>query len=204
MEKLNTKKSKEKLLYSCANLMLLKGYHAVSVDSICEKAQVLKGSFYHYFKSKTDLTLQAMEYHFQESGMLYERILSSNKCPNDKFKGFFQHIYKTQNKLYESHGHVCGSLTVTLGSEMACNDEISSKAAAITNNHIKYYERALEALASSDYISKKMNFSDTAYLVNAYVVGKITQARISNNLMPLEKLESEIHNLIHYRSDNPY
>jgi len=36
-------------------LMLIKGYHATSLDDLLEEAGVGKGSFYHYFKSKEDL-----------------------------------------------------------------------------------------------------------------------------------------------------
>ena len=40
---------KEKILDSAQCLMLDKGYVATSVDAICEKAGVTKGSFFYYF-----------------------------------------------------------------------------------------------------------------------------------------------------------
>ena len=47
--------TKDKLLEAAYELMLSKGYVATSVDDICEKAHVTKGSFFHYFESKEAL-----------------------------------------------------------------------------------------------------------------------------------------------------
>ena len=177
--------------------MLKKGYHAVSVDSICEKAQVLKGSFYHYFSSKTDLTLQAMDYHHEELRAISDDIFSQSYPPAERFKRFFQCIYDTQFVLQEKLGHVCGSLAVTLGSEMACHNEIRGKAAGNISHYTAYYEQALNDMASAGDISKDVSISQTAFIVNAYLVGRVTQARIFNSLIPLEKLDTEIDDLIH-------
>jgi TetR/AcrR family transcriptional repressor of nem operon len=40
-------------------------YGSVSVDDICTKAGVNKGSFYYAFKSKSDLAVAAFERHWE-------------------------------------------------------------------------------------------------------------------------------------------
>jgi TetR/AcrR family transcriptional repressor of nem operon len=58
-----------------------KGYSAVGVDEILRSAEVPKGSFYHYFKSKADFGAQLVEaYHTFFVGML-ERSLSNADLP---------------------------------------------------------------------------------------------------------------------------
>ncbi len=47
--------SKKKLLDAAEQLMLTKGFEATSVEEICEKARLTKGSFFHYFESKEEL-----------------------------------------------------------------------------------------------------------------------------------------------------
>jgi len=47
--------TKDKLLDAAQELVLTKGFAATSVDDICGKAKLTKGSFFHYFKSKDDL-----------------------------------------------------------------------------------------------------------------------------------------------------
>ena len=48
-------KTKTKLLDSAQELMAAKGFSATSVDEICQRAKLTKGSFFHYFESKEDL-----------------------------------------------------------------------------------------------------------------------------------------------------
>jgi TetR/AcrR family transcriptional repressor of nem operon len=49
--------SKERLLDAAVHVIRSKGYAAATVDDICHHAGVTKGSFFHHFKSKDDLTL---------------------------------------------------------------------------------------------------------------------------------------------------
>ena len=56
--------AKQRILNSAQVLMLARGYAGTKVDEICEHAGVSKGSFYHFFPSKRDLTLAVLD-HFQ-------------------------------------------------------------------------------------------------------------------------------------------
>ncbi len=59
--------AKEKLIAAALDLMAERDYTVISVDEICERAGVSKGSFYHFFKSKEDLGLTAIWAYFRES-----------------------------------------------------------------------------------------------------------------------------------------
>lgn len=54
--------SRTKLLRAAQNVFRTKGYAATTVDDICEAAGVTKGSFFHHFKSKEELTVNAAEH----------------------------------------------------------------------------------------------------------------------------------------------
>src|ERR1700745_2407718 len=53
--------SKERILASAKELFLARGYAATTVDTICEKAELTKGSVYYFFDSKEDLGLAVLE-----------------------------------------------------------------------------------------------------------------------------------------------
>ena len=57
--------TKRKLLDAAMKLMVAKGFSATTVDEICAEAGLTKGSFFHYFDSKEDLTKAAVK-HFHE------------------------------------------------------------------------------------------------------------------------------------------
>jgi len=56
--------TKAKLLAAALELMLTKGYEATSVDEICTRVGVTKGSFFHYFANKEDLGKAALQHYF--------------------------------------------------------------------------------------------------------------------------------------------
>lgn len=56
----NSARTRQALLISAHGLFIEKGYQSVSIDEIARDARVTKGAFYHHFKSKSDLLLQAL------------------------------------------------------------------------------------------------------------------------------------------------
>src|SRR5258708_7114589 len=54
--------SKIRLLDAALHVIRAKGYAATKVDDICHQAGVTKGSFFHHFKSKDSLALEAAAY----------------------------------------------------------------------------------------------------------------------------------------------
>jgi len=54
--------SKTKLLNAALHVIRAKGYTATRVEDICEAAGVTKGSFFHHFKTKEELALEAAAY----------------------------------------------------------------------------------------------------------------------------------------------
>ncbi|HEY5203837.1 MAG TPA: TetR/AcrR family transcriptional regulator [Roseiarcus sp.] len=54
--------SKIKLLDATLKVVRAKGYSATRIEDVCAEAGLTKGSFFHHFKSKEDLALNAVEY----------------------------------------------------------------------------------------------------------------------------------------------
>ncbi|MDX1691116.1 MAG: TetR/AcrR family transcriptional regulator [Acidimicrobiia bacterium] len=53
--------TRDKLIDAAIGLLHVHAYPAVGVQAICDAAGVLKGSFYHFFDSKEDLAVAAVE-----------------------------------------------------------------------------------------------------------------------------------------------
>ena len=62
--------SKQRILAAAKELFLARGYAATTVDAICEKARLTKGSFYHFFDSKEELGLAVLDWSLQRSGQI--------------------------------------------------------------------------------------------------------------------------------------
>ena len=61
-----TSNANERLMTAALDLMWEESYGAVSIDDICQRANVKKGSFYYFFDSKSELAVAALERSSQE------------------------------------------------------------------------------------------------------------------------------------------
>ena len=56
-----TSNANERLMDAALSLMWEESYGAVTIDDICKRADVRKGSFYYFFSSKCDLAVKALD-----------------------------------------------------------------------------------------------------------------------------------------------
>ncbi|MDN4501510.1 TetR/AcrR family transcriptional regulator [Alteromonadaceae bacterium BrNp21-10] len=66
-----------------------KGHAATTVDEICNRAGVTKGSFFHHFKNKQDLVLSAVDYWNEFTGELFAHAAYHHQAdPLDRLLGY--------------------------------------------------------------------------------------------------------------------
>src|SRR5260370_37903870 len=100
--------SKLKLLRTAHELIWRQSYGSVGVDQICEQSGVRKGSFYHFFRSKSELTVAAYEYYWEGLRQTLDQIFSVDKPPLDRLDDYFNHIHQTQVDRVQKFGRLLG------------------------------------------------------------------------------------------------
>jgi TetR/AcrR family transcriptional repressor of nem operon len=81
--------SKAKLLDAALQVIRAKGYSATTIDDICYAAGLTKGSFFHHFRSKQDLALEATTHFSQMAGGLFAAApYQSLPDPVDRLLGY--------------------------------------------------------------------------------------------------------------------
>ena len=184
MAKTNTK---DRLVETAIEMVWKNSYSSVSVDDICKAADIRKGSFYHYFKSKAELALEAMERHYQSSKADFDKAFSPTNTPIERFENLSVLAYEKQKRTLKEYGHVCGCPFATLGSEMASQDDaIRKKADKIFRSHECYYESALRDMVATGLLPEGTDIAARAKEVSSYICGQVTMARVQNSLKPLE------------------
>ncbi len=97
--------TKEKLLQVGFDLIWDSSYGSVSVDDICKRAGINKGSFYHFFPSKADLVVEAYDAYWQQKRPDMDRIFSPQVPPAQRFQNLCRAIYADQQEKAEKYGH---------------------------------------------------------------------------------------------------
>jgi TetR/AcrR family transcriptional repressor of nem operon len=182
--------AREKLTEAAMELIWASGYGATSVDDICAKADVRKGSFYHFFKSKAELEVAALEEHWQRNKQRWNDLFSPSIPPLERFEGYFDYVIRKQAELQKEAGYVLGCPFCSVGSEICTQEvDIREKAQEIMDRYVKYFESAIrDAHAQGVIVAPDANVR--AKMLFAYVQGTMTQARIANSLEPLRQLRA--------------
>lgn len=195
--------TKQKLIDTASELIWRNSYNSVSVDDICKTANVKKGSFYHFFKSKTDLAIAAMEDHYETSKPMFDEVFSPTTPPVKRLEKLAALAYEKQKTTLEDYGRVCGCPFATLGSEMAGQEEqIRKKVEEIFTHHKKYLESTLRDMVSEKILTDKIDIKSKTNEIHNYVMGQVMVARILNSLEPLEaNLKSGIFRIIGIKAE---
>jgi TetR/AcrR family transcriptional repressor of nem operon len=193
--------TKCKLLRVAMELIWESSYGSVSVDDICRRAAVNKGSFYHFFPTKAALTVAAMEADWQEKRARLDSTFSPLEPPLERIAGYCRSIYTHQSIKKEQSGKVCGCPHLTLGSELSTQDEsIRRKTAEIMNGFVKYFESAVRDAEEEGSIEVE-DCHAVAEELFAYSHGLMLQAKVQNDVTPLLGMESGMRRLLKCKNE---
>ena len=195
--------TKRKLLEAAIDMIWQSSYGSVSVDDICAKAGVNKGSFYYAFKSKSDLAVAAYERHWEGKREFMDRIFSAQVPPLERLNNWVQAIIDDQRQKYESFGKMLGCPFCSIGSELSTQDEnIRLKAEQIGARMVKYTESLVRDLAAEGLVEAR-DPAELAQEVCAYVTGVMMQAKIENSMKHVEKLRHGVVRLLGIKQVEP-
>lgn len=191
--------SKRKLLETAVNLIWESSYGSVSVDDICSKAGVNKGSFYYAFKSKSELAVAAFERHWEGKRAILDKIFSPQIAPLERINQYCQLIIDDQKEKFQSFGKLLGCPFCSLGSELSTQDEnIRRKLEEIGARQSKYLHSAIHDLAVEGAIESKDN-DECVQEIGSYITGVLMQAKIENSLPHVKRIKHGVHRLLGVR-----
>jgi TetR/AcrR family transcriptional repressor of nem operon len=181
--------SKLRLISTAHDLIWRSSYGSVSVDDICEKADVRKGSFYYFFKSKADLFLACCDSHWAEKQPMYDSVFSIRFSPVERFERLFDSIYENQKARSEEAGRVLGCPFATVGAELSTQDErIRLKVEEFGRRINQYYIATIREGQIQGSIRKDKSAEILADDLMSYTLGVLLQSRIRNSLDPIREL----------------
>jgi TetR/AcrR family transcriptional repressor of nem operon len=191
-----TSDAMQRLRDAAYDLIWEHSYGAVTIEAICERAGVKKGSFYYFFDSKSDLAVAAIDAWWVERRALVEEMFHPDVPPLERLRRYVDFVARRQIESYETSGQVLGCPLFTLGSEICTQDEqIRSRIHEILACFGRYVEQAIrEAQVAGEVEGKNAELKARAFV--AYYAGILTQCRIENNVEPMRSLASDAFELI--------
>src|SRR5207247_8152698 len=99
---------KQRLTDAALDLMWENSYGTTSVDAICERAGAKKGSFYYFFKSKSELAAAALEADWNKKKAEMDSIFSPTVPPLERLDRYFDFVHNRLAELQKKCGSILG------------------------------------------------------------------------------------------------
>lgn len=188
--------AKERLMEAVLELIWTGSYGTTTIDHICEKAGVKKGSFYYFFDSKADLALAAIDVGWNRIQPELDALFSASVPPLERLRKYCEYSYRFQAEIKAKYGHVLGCPQFSLGSEISTREDgLPRKILEILERKRKYFESAIRDAHEAGLIDAPDAAAKSRTLF-AYYEGLLTQARIQNDLGVLREAERGMRELL--------
>lgn len=127
---MNTHSTRQQLIEAAYELFLEGSFHSVGIEAICKRANLSKGSLYHFFPSKNDVLFATLEYYTDEIERVFQERLRNIPTTEERINEFFQ-LAKLKHQRHNKHDFQTGCFIANVLAESSVSDgQIQSKAKA--------------------------------------------------------------------------
>ena len=183
-----TSDAREKILAAAESLIELRGYSALGVAEICERAGVPKGSFYYFFKSKEALALAVLDGHWAAERRGWNSALAQDVEPLQRLRRLFEATQADQLAGQQSCGTISGCMFGNLTLELSNQTEqIRERLQEIFDEQVDLVDKVIaEALGRGDVTVTDTH--EAARSIVAQLEGQVLLAKLYNNTGLLDTL----------------
>ena len=182
MRKKVVSNTREKLIDVTISMLWRNNYVATSVEKICRSAGIKKGSFYHHFTSKSELSVVSIRHLWDRlKEDLWMPVFSDKSLTSvEKFTKLLYKIYVQQRTCKREEGKTLGCPLGNIGLEMAVHDEdVRKTLTLIFKEQLELFEKELNSGTERKVIPPGDN-RQKAIAVLSYIEGMNMLARIHN------------------------
>jgi TetR/AcrR family transcriptional repressor of nem operon len=181
------KTTREKIIDDCLALLWRKGVNGTSMSDIAERAAILKGSFYNYFKSKEEfvsavLDSYAAKWETNVLAIFRARQLSARA----KLKAYFERMKELAASMHYTQGSLVGNFAQELS---GASEKFAEQAERIFRRMQASIAQALQEAQTQGALAKDEDPEMLAELILNSTEGAILRAKTARSTRPIEILE---------------
>lgn len=180
----------DRLVSAMAGLVHRNGYLAVGVDDICKAAGVKKGSFYHFFASKRDLMLAALDRQGQMAEQhLVSAALAGNPPPLKRIERLLETAGRLETLNKTRGGHVLGCPFGNLAAEVGGSEPVLT--GRVDQGLRKFSDAVRQALREAKRkgdVPRTLDVGKATDAILAYFEGVLLLAKMRNDPALIRRL----------------
>jgi TetR/AcrR family transcriptional repressor of nem operon len=188
--------AKQRLMEAVGELVWTGSYGSTTIDQICEKAGVKKGSFYYFFDSKAELAEASIAEDWEKRRVELDSVFSPTVPPLERLTKYCGLMYQFQAEIKARYGQVLGCPLFSVGAEVSTQEHgLQKKIQDILDYKTKYFASAIRDAHAAGLIHAP-DAPAKARALFAYYQGLMTEARIRNNLEILREAVTGTYELL--------
>ncbi len=174
--------AKERLMEAVKELVWTGSYGSTTIDQICDKAGVKKGSFYYFFDSKADLAETAIKTDWELKRPGLDAIFSPTVPPLERLRKYCDFVYQFQYDIKARYGCVLGCPLFSVGAEVSTQElRLQKLIQGMLDYKLKYLESAVRDAHAAGLVDAP-DPTVRAKTLFAYLQGLVTEARIRDDV----------------------
>ena len=188
-----TSDARERIVTTAARLFLERSYQGVGVDELCQAADVRKGSFYHYFPSKSELAKAVIDLHAE----VFARRLSGTPgaSPAQRLHAIPDAIGVIQTALEAQFGRAVGCPFGNFAAELSTtDDELRAHLAGVLGAMERHLASVCHGAATAGVLRDGVDPNRLAHALLAQYQGVILLAKVNGS--GVDALAPALHDFI--------
>lgn len=174
--------TRQRLIDSASSLFYARSYGHVGVKEICDVAGVQKGSFYHFFPSKQELTIAVLDAFAADfKANVLDKAFRSNLSPLQQLLSIVEYLYQRQQQMYAQNCKVLGCPYGNIALELGAQDEAIRQH---IDQKFQSFVATIQALLDAAVRNGEFAPCDThatAMAMFSFIEGVLLMAKTSNN-----------------------
>ncbi|WP_068829425.1 TetR/AcrR family transcriptional regulator [Pseudomonas sp. BMS12] len=173
------------ILAKGSDVMTRRGYHGTGVLEIVQAAGIPKGSFYHYFASKEDFALQALDFVYQPRLARYAEALGNTALsPRERILSYYRELQQHFSRQEKAQYHCfIGSLSFEMAELLPAIGEQVEK---IQQASVDILQACLEQAQQAGELSASEDCGNLAVFISNAWQGVLARLKVGGNTQVLD------------------
>ncbi len=186
--------TREHLLATGERLCMHRGFTGMGLSELLKTADVPKGSFYHYFRSKEAFGVAMLERHY---AMYHQRLAGHFTDGKGNHRDRVLAYYQETLNQFCQQGIISGCLTVKLSAEVCdLSEDMRAAMDKGASGVIALLGQALDRGRREKSLAFTGDAQTQAQVLYSLWLGANLQAKISRSAVPLESALAHVQNII--------
>lgn len=176
------------IIQTGAELIARQGFGATGINKVLDAAQVPKGSFYHYFRSKNDFGLAVIDAYAAAYDQHLDQTLGNTAItPLNRLRAYLD----LAGEEMTSCDYAKGCLIGNLGQELAAQSEdFRSRLNAVFSRWEQRFQACIIAAQQQGEVNATIDAEEAASLLLSGWQGALLRAKLARSEAPLQRFRS--------------